>query len=71
MSQEELYDLRKVLEELKQEPGAYHETDVEVDPDSELAGAYRYIGSGGTVMRPTQEGPTMMFNNIKGFPVRE
>ncbi|MGG5330423.1 UbiD family decarboxylase [Enterococcus sp. AZ163] len=68
MSQEELYDLRKVLEELKQEPGAYHETDVEVDPDSELAGAYRYIGSGGTVMRPTQEGPTMMFNTIKGFP---
>lgn len=68
MSQEELYDLRKVLEELKQEPGAYHETDVEVDPDSELAGAYRYIGSGGTVMRPTQAGPTMMFNNVKGFP---
>jgi UbiD family decarboxylase len=62
------YDLRKVLEELKQIPGQYHETDVEIDPDAELSGVYRYIGAGGTVQRPTQEGPAMTFNNIKGFP---
>lgn len=62
------YDLRKVLDELKEIPGQYHETDVEVDPDAELSGVYRYIGAGGTVMRPTQEGPAMTFNNIKGFP---
>lgn len=66
MSQEP-YDLRKVLAELKEQPGQYHETDVEVDPDADLAGVYRYIGAGGTVMRPTQEGPAMMFNNVKGF----
>ncbi|HFU5878717.1 TPA: UbiD family decarboxylase [Enterococcus faecium] len=62
------YDLRKVIEELKTLPGQYHETDIEIDPEAELSGVYRYIGAGGTVRRPTQEGPAMTFNNIKGFP---
>ena len=62
------WDLRKVLDELKQDPQQYHVTDVQVDPDAELAGVYRYIGAGGTVERPTQEGPAMMFNNVVGFP---
>lgn len=65
---QEPYDLRKVLAEIKEMPGQYHETDLEIDPEAELSGVYRYIGAGGTVKRPTQEGPTMMFNNIKGFP---
>lgn len=65
---EQLYDLRKVLADLKDIPGQYHETDKEIDPEADLAGVYRYIGAGGTVMRPTQEGPAMMFNNVKGFP---
>ena len=65
---EQPYDLRRVIDELKQLPGQYHETNVEVDPDAELSGVYRYIGAGGTVKRPTTEGPSMMFNNIKGFP---
>ncbi|MTV81409.1 UbiD family decarboxylase [Secundilactobacillus folii] len=62
------YDLRKVIDELKTHSGQYHETDKEIDPDADLAGVYRYIGAGGTVERPTQEGPAMMFNNVKGFP---
>jgi 4-hydroxy-3-polyprenylbenzoate decarboxylase len=62
------YDLRRVLAELKELPGQYHETDLEIDPNADLAGVYRYIGAGGTVPRPTQEGPAMMFNSIKGFP---
>lgn len=61
------YDLRKVLAELKQLPGQYHETDELVDPHAELSGVYRYIGAGGTVKRPTAEGPALMFNNVKGF----
>ncbi|MCO8289653.1 UbiD family decarboxylase [Tetragenococcus halophilus] len=65
---EQPYDLRKVLEELKQLPGQYHETDKAIDPEAELSGVYRYIGAGGTVMRPTRQGPAMTFNNIKGFP---
>lgn len=65
---EQPYDLRKVIEELKQIPGQYHATDEEVDPNAELSGVYRYIGAGGTVKRPTQAGPAMMFNNVKGFP---
>lgn len=62
------YDLRKVLRELKNEPGQYQETNKVVDPNAELAGVYRYIGAGGTIERPTKEGPAMMFNNVKGFP---
>ncbi|WP_368259458.1 UbiD family decarboxylase domain-containing protein, partial [Enterococcus sp. 2201sp1_2201st1_C11_2201SCRN_220225] len=64
----EPYDLRKVLAELNEIPGQYHETNREIDPEAELSGVYRYIGAGGTVMRPTQEGPAVTFNNIKGFP---
>ena len=33
---------------------------------AELAGVYRYVGAGGTVKRPTKEGPAMVFNNVKG-----
>jgi len=65
---EQPWDLRRVLDELKADPKQYHETDVSVDPNAELSGVYRYIGAGGTVQRPTQEGPAMMFNNVKGFP---
>ncbi|WP_434314741.1 UbiD family decarboxylase [Levilactobacillus brevis] len=61
------YDLRKVLAELKTHANQYHETNVAVNPNAELAGVYRYIGAGGTVKRPTQEGPAMMFNNVEGF----
>jgi 4-hydroxy-3-polyprenylbenzoate decarboxylase len=39
-----------------------------VDPKAELAGVYRHIGAGGTVMRPTRLGPAMTFNAIKGYP---
>lgn len=51
---EQPYDLRKVIEELKTLPGQYHETDLEIDPEADLSGVYRYIGTGGTVKRPTQ-----------------
>jgi 4-hydroxy-3-polyprenylbenzoate decarboxylase len=65
---DKLYDLRTVLNELKADPSQYHETDIEVDPNAELSGVFRYIGAGGTVERPTREGPAMMFNKVKGFP---
>ena len=61
-------DLRSALERLKNMPGQYVETDVEVNPMAELAGVYRYVGAGGTVKRPTKEGPAMVFNNVKGHP---
>lgn len=63
-----IYDLRSALDFLKTKEGQYIETDVEVDPRAELSGVYRYVGAGGTVARPTQEGPAMVFNNIKGHP---
>ncbi|MBC2478348.1 UbiD family decarboxylase, partial [Clostridium beijerinckii] len=42
------------------------ETSEEADPNAEISGVYRYIGAGGTVMRPTRIGPAMIFNNVKG-----
>ncbi|WP_288762121.1 UbiD family decarboxylase [uncultured Lacticaseibacillus sp.] len=62
------YDLRSAIEELKAMPGQYLESNKEIDPEAQLAGVYRYVGAGGTVQRPTKEGPAMMFNNVKGFP---
>ena len=64
----DIYDLRSALEFLGAEPGELVETDTPVDPSAELAGVYRHIGAGGTVMRPTKIGPAMIFNNIKGHP---
>ncbi len=60
-------DLRGAIELLKNIPGQYVQTDVEADPHAEIAGIYRYVGAGGTTMRPTKEGPMLMFNNVKGY----
>lgn len=65
---EKIKDLRSALRMLENMPGQLIETDVETDPRAELSGVYRYVGAGGTVMRPTKEGPAMIFNNIKGHP---
>lgn len=59
-------DLRSAIEMLKSVPGQLIETDEPVDPHAELSGVYRHVGAGGTVMRPTQIGPAMIFNNVKG-----
>ncbi|WP_175804728.1 UbiD family decarboxylase [Burkholderia ambifaria] len=61
-------DLRSAIEHLKTFTGEYIETDHPVDPDAQLAGVYRRVGAGGTVMRPTRIGPAMTFNNVKGYP---
>ncbi len=50
-------DLRSALALLKSIPGQLIETDAEVEPMAELSGVYRHVGAGGTVMRPTKEGP--------------
>lgn len=61
-------DLRSALALLESVPGQLVQTDVSVKAHAELAGVYRYVGAGGTVMRPTQEGPAMIFNSIEGMP---
>ena len=62
------YDLRSVMELLKEHPGQFAHLDSPVDSDTEITGLYRYIGAGGTVMRPTKKGPALLCTNIKGFP---
>lgn len=66
--QNQVHDLRSALELLRSMKGQLVETDVEVDPEAELSGVYRYVGAGGTVMRPTQEGPAMLFRNVRNYP---
>ncbi len=62
-------DLRSCIDMLREIPGQLIETDIEADPHAEISGVYRYVGAGGTVMRPTkQDGPAMVFNNVKGHP---
>ncbi|MFR1477930.1 MAG: hypothetical protein ACLSB9_20750 [Hydrogeniiclostridium mannosilyticum] len=39
-----------------------------MDPAAELAGVYRHVRAGGTVMQPARSGPAMLFNRIKGHP---
>ncbi|MCD8120483.1 MAG: UbiD family decarboxylase [Lachnospiraceae bacterium] len=68
MSKIEVNDLRSALELLRTMPGQLVETDVEADPMAEISGIYRHVGAGGTVERPTKEGPAMIFNNVKGHP---
>ena len=63
----EIHDLRSALEYLDSVPGQLLTTDTEVDPDAEVSGVYRHVGAGGTVARPTKEGPAMLFDNVKGF----
>ncbi|MDN6651585.1 MAG: UbiD family decarboxylase, partial [Enterobacterales bacterium] len=63
-----IHDLRSALAFLSTQPGELVSTDVEVDPCAELSGVYRYVGAGGTCLRPTRKnGPAMVFNKIKGF----
>ena len=64
-------DLRSAIKLLRNIQGEIIETDVEVNPHGELSGVYRYIGAGGTVARPTKEGPAMIFKNVKGHPDAE
>lgn len=61
-------DLRSALELLRSMPGQLLETNTPVDPEAELSGVYRYVGAGGTVQRPTKEGPAMLFHNVEGHP---
>lgn len=61
-------DLRSALELLRNMPGQLLETHTEVEPKAQISGVYRHVGAGGTVARPTKEGPAMLFHNIKGHP---
>ena len=64
----QVYDLRSALNLLRSQPGQLVETDVPVDPSAELAGVYRHVGAGGTVQRPTREGPAMLFHRMTPGP---
>ena len=61
-------DLRSAIEYLKIFSNEYISTNYSVKVHAQLAGIYKRIGAGGTVIRPTQIGPAMMFNNVENYP---
>lgn len=61
-------DLRDALDLLADDPAQLIVSDRAVDPDAELAGVYKRVGAVGTVARPTNRGPAMMFTNVTGYP---
>ncbi|MDF7658650.1 UbiD family decarboxylase [Erwiniaceae bacterium L1_54_6] len=67
VKQTKVTDLRSALEVLSQYDDELIYTDEPVNPIAELSGVYRYVGAHGTVKRPTQIGPAMIFNKIKGY----
>ena len=66
MDSSQITDLRTALDFLAERPGQLVSTDVEVDPYLEIAGIYRKVGSGTPTAPPTQIGPAMLFNKVKG-----
>lgn len=69
MRADEVFDLRTALEFLASVPGELVETDVEVDPEAELAAVYRRVGAGVPVAPPAPAGPAMLFRRVKGDDV--
>lgn len=66
----EIHDLRSALDFLADIPGQLVSTRVEVDPYMELTGVYRRVGSGTPTAPPTQIGPAMLFENVKGYKMK-
>ena len=66
MDSSQITDLRTTLDFLAERPGQLVSTDVEVDPYLEIPGIYAKVGSGTPTAPPTQIGPAMMFNKVKG-----
>lgn len=66
MTAANITDLRTALDFLAKRPGQLVSTKVEVDPCLELAGVYRRVGSGTPTAPPTQVGPAMLFENVRG-----
>ncbi|MXP56784.1 UbiD family decarboxylase (plasmid) [Pantoea sp. Mhis] len=61
-------DLRSAIEFLKHFSNEYITVNQPISIYTQLASVYKHIGAGGTVMRPTQIGPAIMFNNIQNYP---
>ena len=64
-------DLRSAVEELKKYENQIACTDTEVDSLRGSRGDLPLCRGGGTVKRPTKEGPALLFRNIKGFPDKQ
>ena len=66
----EVMDLRSALKLLSETPGQLLTIQEEVDPDKELAGIYKRIGTGVPTKPPTRSGPAALFERVRGFDIR-
>jgi 4-hydroxy-3-polyprenylbenzoate decarboxylase len=69
MSAAEIIDLRSALDFLSKQPNQLIVCTEPVDPAAELVGVYKRIGAGPVAQPPTQSGPAMLFENVKGYDI--
>jgi 4-hydroxy-3-polyprenylbenzoate decarboxylase len=69
LSARKINDLRSALEFLSNQPNQMIVCKKPVDPKAELVGVYKPIGAGPAAQPPTQSGPAMMFENVKGYDI--
>jgi UbiD family decarboxylase len=69
LSADEVVDLQTALEFLETVPDQLLRIRKPVDPYCELAGVYKKIGAGTPVVPPTQAGPAVLFENVKGYDI--
>jgi len=62
-------DLQSALDFLETVPGQLLKIRKPVDPYCELAGVYKKIGAGTPVAPPTQPGPAVLFEHVKGYDI--
>lgn len=68
-SASEINDLRSALEFLSNQPDQLISCTEPVDPNAELMGIYKRVGAGPAAQPPTQSGPAILFENVKGYDV--
>ncbi len=68
-SASDICDLRGALAFLAQRPDQLIVCKEPVEPEAELVGVYKQIGAGPAAKPPTQAGPAMLFENVKGYDI--
>ncbi|MCF8095988.1 MAG: UbiD family decarboxylase [Desulfobacteraceae bacterium] len=66
---DQIIDLRSALEFLANQSDQLIPCTEPIDADAELMGVYKLVGAGPAAQPPTQRGPAVLFENVKGYDV--